>query len=60
MSELTGPDTMCTVDGCHEPAVVTPRAPTTDEVSDASTGELVPLCAEHAEQADVPPVPGQT
>jgi hypothetical protein len=60
MNELTGPDALCTVDGCQEPAVVTPRAPTTDEVSDAPAGELVPLCAEHAEQADVPPVPGPT
>lgn len=51
------PGETCVVDGCDEPAVVTPRAPTTAEVVDAPDGELVPLCARHAEQADAPEVP---
>jgi len=49
-----GPDSACSVDGCGEPAAVTPRAPTTAEVVDAPPGELVPLCARHAEEAEEP------
>lgn len=58
MSELTGPDSVCHVDGCDEPAVRTPRATIADDVPDsgidADPGQLVPLCAVHAEQADAP------
>lgn len=54
MSELTGPESTCSVDGCDEPAVVTPRASTAAEVTDEEPGELVPLCAVHAERTDAP------
>lgn len=59
MTELVGPDSVCSVDGCEEPAANTPRAATADELVDAPDGELVPLCARHAEQANMPgpPVP---
>jgi hypothetical protein len=52
MSELTGPETECSIDGCERPAVVTPRAASAEPVtSEPPAGELVPLCAVHAEQA---------
>jgi hypothetical protein len=51
------PAATCVVAGCGEPAVVSPRAPTTAEVVDAPVGELVPLCARHAERANAPEVP---
>jgi hypothetical protein len=51
------PAETCTVAGCDEPAVVTPRAPTAAEVVDVAPGEIVPLCAVHAEQADTPEDP---
>lgn len=58
MSELTGPESVCHVDGCDEPAVRTPRASIAEQADgdglDADTGQLVPLCAVHAEQADAP------
>lgn len=56
MSELTGPESVCHVDGCDEPAVRTPRATIVDPVVDGDPrpGQLVPLCATHAEQADAP------
>lgn len=56
MSELTGPDSVCHVDGCEEAAVRTPRATIADDVDGvgADPGQLVPLCAVHAEQADAP------
>lgn len=57
MAEMTGPDSVCSVDGCEEPAVNTPRAITAEDVVDAPAGELVPLCARHAEEADVPESP---
>lgn len=60
MPPAPAPDALCSVDGCTEPAVVTPRSPVTDEVVDAPDGELVPLCARHAEQADEPPSPTAT
>lgn len=55
--EMTGPDSVCSVDGCGEPAVVTPRASTAVDVHEEPAGELVPLCARHAEQADAPEAP---
>ena len=59
MTDLVGPESVCSVDGCGEPAVNTPRASTADEVVDAPAGELVPLCARHAGEAEMPgsPVP---
>ena len=54
MTDLVGPDTVCSVDGCREPAVNTPRASSADDVVDAPAGELVPLCARHAAQAEMP------
>lgn len=55
--EMTGPATTCTIPGCNEPSVVTPRSPDTAEVSRAEPGEIVPLCAAHAEAANAPEVP---
>ncbi len=60
MSDTERPDTACAAPGCGEPAVVTPRAPAADDVLDAPDGEIVPLCAEHAEQADTPETPPTT
>lgn len=57
MDDMTGPETECSVDGCHEPAVNTPRAANAEDVVDAPTGELVPLCARHTAQADEPESP---
>lgn len=57
MGEMTVPERTCTVDGCDEPAAVTPRAPTTAGVVEADPGEIIPLCAFHAEEADAPEVP---
>lgn len=57
MTEMVGPESTCSVDGCDEPAVVTPRAASADEVRTAPDGELVPLCARHAEQAETPESP---
>ena len=57
MSEMTGPASICAVDGCQDPAVVTPRAPTAADVVEVPPGEIVPLCAAHAEQADIPEDP---
>jgi hypothetical protein len=57
MSETSRPDETCAVADCDQPAVVTPRAPTAGDVVPAEAGELVPLCATHAEQADTPPDP---
>jgi hypothetical protein len=57
MTELPDTQQTCVVDGCEEPAVVTPRAPTTDDVVEEPDGEIVPLCADHAEQANAPEVP---
>jgi hypothetical protein len=54
------PDETCAAPGCEEPAVVTPRAPAAADVLDVPNGEIVPLCAEHAEQADTPETPPQT
>lgn len=56
VSELVGPESVCSVDGCEEPAVRTPRAAIAEQVVDGEpeTGQLVPLCARHAEQADAP------
>jgi hypothetical protein len=51
------PDVTCAVPGCGEPAVVTPRAPAAADVVDVPDGEIVPLCAEHAEKADTPESP---
>ena len=55
MSDMIGPESTCSMSGCDAPAVVTPRAPAAADVVPASAGEIVPLCAEHAEQADTPP-----
>ena len=57
MTELVGPESVCSVDGCEEPAANTPRASTADEVVDAPPGELVPLCARHAAEAEMPGSP---
>lgn len=57
MTDLTGPESVCSVDGCDEPAVNTPRATAADDLVDAQPGELVPLCARHAAQADEPESP---
>ncbi len=54
MSETIGPESICSVADCEEPAVNTPRSPTAGDVVDAPPGEIVPLCARHAEQAEVP------
>jgi hypothetical protein len=51
------PTSDCSVADCPEPAVVTPRAPAAAEVVDVPDGEIVPLCATHAEEADTPPNP---
>lgn len=51
------PETTCAVAGCEQEAVVTPRAPLTSGLVARPEGELVPLCARHAEQADAPEVP---
>lgn len=59
MSETPRPDDVCHVEDCAQPAVVTPRAPAAAEVVDTEDGEIVPLCAAHAEQADTPPNPPQ-
>jgi hypothetical protein len=57
VTELTGPESVCSVDGCDEPAVNTPRATTAEDLVDARPGELVPLCARHAAETDVPESP---
>lgn len=57
MSELTGPETECSVGGCERPAVVAPRAASAEPVTSAPAGELVPLCAVHAEEAQTPASP---
>ncbi len=57
MDETPRPDEQCSVTDCAQPAVVTPRAPAAAEVVDTPDGEIVPLCAAHAEQADTPPNP---
>lgn len=56
MSEIVGPDSVCSVDGCQEPAVRTPRASIADPAveHEPSPGQLVPLCARHTEQANAP------
>lgn len=59
MSALPAPGDVCAVDGCDQPAVVTARSPDTLGVTDSLPGELVPLCAIHAEQADAPGVEGK-
>jgi hypothetical protein len=41
------------------PAVVTPRSPAAADVVDSPPGEIVPLCAAHAEQANTPEDPPQ-
>lgn len=56
-ADMTGPATTCSIAGCDEPSVVTPRSPDTAELTDAAPGELVPLCAAHAESANAPEVP---
>lgn len=60
MSDTERPDTTCAVPGCDEPAVVTPRAPAAADVVDVPDGELVPMCAEHAEEANTPESPTTT
>jgi hypothetical protein len=60
VSDMERPDETCAAPGCEEPAVVTPRAPAAADVLDVPNGEIVPLCAEHAEQADTPETPPQT
>jgi hypothetical protein len=57
VTEMVGPESTCSIDGCDEPAVVTPRAASAHDVKEAPTGELVPLCARHAEQAETPEAP---
>lgn len=57
MTDMVGPDSVCSVDGCDEPAANTPRAATAAEVVDAPTGELVPLCARHTAEAEMPGSP---
>ena len=57
MTEMVGPESVCSVDGCDEPAANTPRASTADDVVDAPPGELVPLCARHAAEAEMPGSP---
>ncbi len=57
---MTGPESVCSVDGCREPAVNTPRATVAEDVVDAPAGELVPLCARHAAETDVPEAPSAT
>jgi hypothetical protein len=44
-------DQTCDVAGCDEPAAVMVPAVTADGLVDQPAGELVPLCARHAEQA---------
>jgi hypothetical protein len=56
MAETTEPGAICSVPGCQEPVANTPRSPAADEVLDAPPGEIVPLCADHAEQANAPEV----
>lgn len=57
MTQMTGPGSVCSVDGCEEPAANTPRATNAEDVVDAPPGELVPLCARHAAEADEPESP---
>lgn len=57
MTDMVGPGSVCSVDGCDEPVANTPRAATADEVVDAPTGELVPLCAAHTAEAEMPGSP---
>jgi hypothetical protein len=57
MSQTPRPDALCAVADCQEPAVVTPRAPAAADVVDSPPGEIVPLCAAHAEQANTPEDP---
>lgn len=59
MSTTIGPESTCAVAGCQEPAAVTPRAPVAADVVDAPAGEIVPLCAAHAEEADTPERPSK-
>lgn len=60
MNAMLGSTSTCVVDGCREPAVVTPRSPATQEVTDSPPGELDPLCATHAEMANDPEVPPES
>jgi len=57
VSDPSRPDATCEANGCDEPAVVSPRAPTAAEVVPKPLGEIVPLCARHAEQANTPEDP---
>jgi hypothetical protein len=54
------PQTTCSVNGCEEEAVTEPRAPVTADVVDVPAGEIVPLCADHAEDAHAPQEPPKT
>ena len=55
MNPTPRPESTCAVADCDEPAVVTPRAPAAGDVVDVEPGEIAPLCADHAEDADTPP-----
>lgn len=57
VSDPSRPDATCEANGCNEPAVVSPRSPTAAEVVAEPVGEIVPLCARHAEQANTPEDP---
>ncbi len=57
MAETTEPGAICTVVDCQEPVANTPRSPTAADVVESPPGEIVPLCAIHAEQANAPEVP---
>jgi hypothetical protein len=59
VSTTIGPESTCAVPGCQEPAAVTPRAPVAADVVAAPAGEIVPLCAAHAEEADTPERPSK-
>lgn len=48
MSQSAAPETICSVAGCTEPAVVEHRGAAAEPLVDAPAAELVPLCAAHA------------
>jgi hypothetical protein len=57
MGETIDPDATCAVRGCEEPVANTTRSPTAADVLDVPPGEIVALCAIHAEQANEPERP---
>lgn len=52
MSQSPAPETVCSVTGCSEPAVVEHRGAAADPLLDAPAADIVPLCAAHAADED--------